>query len=128
MKLVVSDTKTGKSYQKDMTPEQESTVIGKKLGEEIDGGMFGAAGYKFKLSGGSDTSGFPMRKDVGGATKRQILLTKGVGFHTKRNGERRRKMVHGNTYSSDMMQINCVVTAAGTAPLDQLFPKQEKKS
>jgi small subunit ribosomal protein S6e len=128
MKLVVSDAKTGKTYQKDMTPEQESTVIGKKVGEEIEGGIFGAAGYKFKLSGGSDKSGFPMRKDVSGANKRQILLTNGVGFHTKRNGERRRKMVHGNTYSSEVMQINCVVTTAGTAPLEQLFPKQEKKS
>ncbi|HLD59593.1 MAG TPA: S6e family ribosomal protein [Candidatus Bilamarchaeaceae archaeon] len=144
MRVVISDPKTGKSYQKEIPAEQDVSLVGKKIGEKIDGGLFGAAGYTLEFTGGSDKSGFPMRRDVVGARKGKILLTKGVGFKTKGSkkkkkgegkkilkipkGQRRRKMVHGNTFSAEIMQVNCKVTTWGASPLDQLFPKTEKKS
>ncbi len=34
----------------------------KKIGELINGGLIGFPNYEFEITGGSDASGFPMRK------------------------------------------------------------------
>jgi len=127
MRIVISDPKSGKSFQAELSKEQQVLVIGKRMGEVIDGGMFGAAGYQLELTGGSDSSGFPMRKDVPGQRKASLLVTEGVGFHTKRSGERRRKMLRGNNFTADTAQVNTKVVTAGATPLDQIFVKAEEK-
>lgn len=127
MRIVIADPKSGKSFQTELPKEKEAQISGKKIGETIEGGLVGAAGYTLELTGGSDNSGFPMRKDVSGSRKEGLLLTEGTGFHTKRSGERRRKMVRGNTYSSDIIQVNAKVVKAGPTPLDELFKTEEKK-
>jgi len=125
MRIVISDPKSGKSFQSEVSKEQEAQIVGKRIGEKLDGGIVGAAGYQLELTGGSDGSGFPMRSDIPGQRKISALITEGVGFHTKRSGERRRKMVRGNTYSSDIMQVNAKVATPGATPLDQIFVKAE---
>ena len=80
-----------------------------------------------KLTGGSDGSGFPMSEEVHGSAKKLILTSDGVGFNATRSGERRRKYVRGNTYSTEIVQVNTMVKTAGASPLEQLFPKAEKK-
>jgi small subunit ribosomal protein S6e len=125
MKIVISDTKTGKSYQADVEKGKELGLIGKKMGETIDGGMFGAAGYSFVITGGSDTSGFPMRKDIAENRKVTALIAEGPGFRPKRQGERKKKMLRGNTVSQDTAQVNMKVAQAGPTALEQLFPKKE---
>ena len=130
MRIVVSDKKTGKSYNVEVAKEMESALNGKKIGERIDGGMLGAAGFSFEITGGSDKSGFPMRRDVPGGKKARLLLSKGVGFRATEKGERRRMLVRGNAVSADIIQLNTVVMDYGTADLTVLFPpvkKEEKK-
>ena len=127
MRIEISDPKEGKSYQSELPKEQEVAIVGKKLGEQIDGGLVGAAGYSLELTGGSDASGFPMRKDIPGTRKMKALLTEGVGFHTKRKGERRRKVIRGNSFSPDMVQVNAKVVTAGPTPLSELFGAKEEK-
>ena len=127
MRIVISDPKTGKSYQAEVSKEHEAHIAGKKIGDRLDGGVLGAAGYQFEFTGGSDSSGFPMREEIPGQRKAAVLVSEGVGFHTKRSGERQRRMMRGNTFSADTAQVNAKVVAAGAAPLEQLFPKAEKK-
>ncbi len=124
---MISDPKTGKSYQAELSKEQEAQIAGRKIGDKLDGGILGAAGYQLEFTGGSDGSGFPMREDIPGQRKVSALVTEGVGFHTSRNGERQRRMLRGNTYSQDMAQVNAKVVTAGATPLEQIFPKAEKK-
>ncbi len=126
MRIVISES-NGKSHQTELPKDKESVLAGKKVGDELDGNLVGAAGYTLKLTGGSDGSGFPMREEVHGSAKKVILTSDGVGFHATHNGERRRKYVRGNTYSSEIVQVNASVKTAGASPLDQLFPKAEKK-
>jgi len=126
MRIVISES-SGKSYQLELPKDKEANVVGKKVGDELEGNLIGAAGYTLELRGGSDGSGFPMRKEVHGSAKKMILISDGVGFHAGRNGERRRKYVRGNTYSAEIVQINVVVKKPGATGLDQLFPKAEKK-
>jgi small subunit ribosomal protein S6e len=127
MHLIISDTKTGKSYKAEIPKEKESEIVGKKIGDKIEGGIIGAAGYELELTGGSDDSGFPMRDDVAGPKKMKVLLTKGVGFRAKEKGERRRKMVRGDAYSAGITEVNAKIVKAGPASLDELFKKEEEK-
>jgi small subunit ribosomal protein S6e len=125
MKLVISD-KTGKSYQTELDKGRETVIVGKKIGETVDGGAFGAAGYMFEVTGGSDVSGFPMRKDIPGTRKLAAVITDGVGFNSDAPGQRKKKMVRGNQVGDDTAQVNLKVTTPGATPLEQLFPKKEE--
>ena len=127
MQIIISESKSGKSYKVDIPKDKEAELVGKKVGDRIDGGVFGAAGYELELTGGSDDSGFPMRTDVAGSRKIKALLTEGTGFHAKEKGQRRRKIVRGDTYSSEITQVNAKVIKAGPVSLDELFKKEEKE-
>ncbi|MBI5228399.1 30S ribosomal protein S6e [Candidatus Micrarchaeota archaeon] len=124
MRIVISEA-TGKSYQAEIPKDKEAMIAGKKIGEKIEGNLVGAAGYMLQLTGGSDGSGFPMREEVAGSARKSILTSDGVGMKAERKGERKRKNLRGNTYSSEIMQVNAKVVAGGATPLEQLFPKKE---
>lgn len=127
MKAVVSDPKTGKSYQLELDKAKESSLVGKKIGEKIDGGALGLAGYSLEIRGGSDSSGFPMRKDVSGTRKLAAILTKGVGYRAKMKGARKKKTLRGNTIAADTVQVNFRISEYGAAKPEELFPPKEKK-
>lgn len=126
MKLVVSDAKTGRTVQVEVPEEKRSLVSGKRIGDEISGDDFGLAGYTLRLTGGSDDSGFPMKKNISGARKLSSLVSGGPGFKPKLKGQRKKKMFRGDTYSSEITQVNSIVSKPGAQPLDALFPKEEK--
>ncbi len=126
MRIVISEA-SGKSYQVELPKDKEAMLVGKKVGDELDGNLVGAAGYMLELTGGSDNSGFAMRVEVHGSAKKMILTSEGVGFKAERHGGRSRRYVRGNTYSVEIVQVNTKVKKAGAAPLEQLFPKAEKK-
>ena len=130
MKLVVSDPKTGKTVQVDVPEDKRVLIAGKKIGDELAGDDFGLAGYTLKLTGGSDDSGFPMRASISGARKLKSLVSGGPGFKPKLKGQRKKKMFRGDTYSSEITQINSMVVKAGAEPLDSFKsekPKEEGK-
>lgn len=130
MKAVISDPKTGKSYQKELDKGADSALIGKKIGDKVDGGILGAGGYALEIRGGSDTSGFPMRRDISGSRKMKPLLSGGTGYRPKMKGVRKKKTVRGNAISADTVQVNLKVLEYGAAKLEEIFPqakKEEKK-
>jgi small subunit ribosomal protein S6e len=125
-KLVVSDPKTKKTYQKEVS-QKESGLLNRKIGEKIKGDFLGLSGYEIEITGGSDKQGFPMRPDIQGVARKRVLLTGGPGFHPKQKGERRRKSVRGNTISQDIVQVNAKIVKHGAKKLEQIFGKKEKK-
>ncbi len=122
-KLVISHGNKSWQTEKD---QKDCPIAGKKIGEAIDGSVIGLDGYVLEIMGGADNDGFPMRKDVEGVTRRQIVLKGGVGYKPKYRGTRKRKTVRGNTISSDIVQVNLKVTKAGAKPLKEMFVKKEK--
>ena len=126
MKVVIS-SKDGKTYVVELPKEKESLLYGTTIGQAIDGSLIGAAGYKFKMTGGSDKYGFPMRPDVSGTGKKRIFLSDPPGFHPKRKGEKKRKMVRGNTISEIISQVNLIVSEIGQTKLSDLFGRKEEK-
>ena len=127
-KIVVSDPKTRKAYQKEVE-QGASGLVGRKMGETVKADFLGLPGFEMRITGGSDKEGFPMRADVEGPGRKRIVLAGGVGFHSQRKGQRKRKGVRGNIVSTDTVQINAVVVKAGTAQIEQVLgkPKEEKK-
>jgi small subunit ribosomal protein S6e len=105
-KIVISDPETGTSKSVESEGSRAAPLIGRKLGEIIDGSVVGMSGYKLKITGGSDRDGFPMRPNVHGGVRAGVILTKGIGFHPSREGERRRKTLRGKTITEDIIQIN----------------------
>jgi small subunit ribosomal protein S6e len=126
-KLVVSDPKTRKTYQKEVS-QKESGLLNRKIGDKVKGDFLGLAGYELQVTGGSDKQGFPMRPEMQGAARKRVLLRGGPGFHPKQKGERRRKSVRGNVISPDIAQVNAKIVKHGTKKLEQIFGKKEEKS
>lgn len=123
-KLNISDPTTGKTHKKLLKDDECKPLMGKKVGEKVNGTTIGLADYELQVMGGSDFCGFPMRKDVDGTMRKKILLTKGVGIRNQEQGLRRRKNVAGNTIYAKTVQVNLLVTKKGSAPL----PENEKKA
>lgn len=117
MEFKVVIAKDGKSVQREVKDDQAEVFLNKKIGETITGDGFGLPGYEFLIAGGSDRAGFPMRKDVRGAGRKQILAVKGIGVRKKRHGQRQRKTVSGNTIYAETAQINLKVLKAGKEDL-----------
>jgi small subunit ribosomal protein S6e len=94
-----------------------------KIGDTIKGGLIGFPNYEFQITGGSDASGFPMRKDVHGPVKKKILVSKrGIGYKPLRKGQKKRKTVRGNEITSDMTLINLKIVKYGES---ELFKSEE---
>jgi small subunit ribosomal protein S6e len=94
------------AWQIRINDERTNAFLGLKIGDEVSGEILGLKGVKLVITGGSDISGFPMRPDIPGPVKKRALLSGPPGFHPKEDGERRRKMVRGNTIAHDIVQIN----------------------
>ena len=122
-KFVISHV--GKSYQVEKD-QKDCPVLEKKIGDTIPATFLGLDGYELEMTGGSDKDGFPMRKDIEGTVRKKIIVTKGVGFKADRKGLRRRKLLRGNTISTDISQINCKVVKAGAKSFEEIFGKVEK--
>jgi small subunit ribosomal protein S6e len=127
-KLVLSDAKAGRAYNVSVSGGSASAFLGKRIGDEVDGGPVGLGGYRMKITGGSDRNGTPMRGDLPGMARKRLLLSGGVGFHPRLEGERRRKMTRGNEITPDFVQINACVTTYGEKALGEYFKKGEEKA
>jgi small subunit ribosomal protein S6e len=128
-KLIVSDPGTGKSTVSEIEGSRAQALIGRSLGENIDGSALGIAPTKLRISGGCDKNGVPMRADVHGGAKKYIVLSSGPGFRPTRHGERRRKLVRGRTITDETYQINFTIRKEGApeAPSQPQAPKPESK-
>jgi small subunit ribosomal protein S6e len=126
-KLNIGDPKTGKSYKLEVKDDQAKPLIGKYIGEKIRGEIIDLTGYEFEITGGSDYCGFPMRRDVRGPARKRVLITGGVGLHSKRKGMRKRRTVAGSTIHEKTSQINLKILKMGAKPLVEEPKKEEKK-
>jgi small subunit ribosomal protein S6e len=95
---------------------QAVPLIGRKLGELIDGSVAKMRGHKLKITGGSDKDGFPMRPNIHGGVRIGAILSEGVGFHSSQKGERQRKTLRGNVITEEIVQINMKIVEKPEKP------------
>jgi len=123
-KLVISDPKTGRSYQRELKGAEAGKFRNQVIGDEVDGSAIGLSGYKLAITGGSDKCGFPMKKGVHGTRRPKILLAGGVGYNPKKE-VRKRKRVRGEQVGDDVVQVNAKITAYGKKGVEELLGASE---
>jgi small subunit ribosomal protein S6e len=88
----------------------------KRMGQEVPGDSIGDEfkGYIFKITGGNDKQGFPMKQGVLLPTRVKLLLSKGHScYRPRRTGERKRKSVRGCIVGADLAVLSLVVVKQG---------------
>lgn len=120
-KCVVNDPASAKSFSVPVKGHHANALVGKKVGDELDGLYVKLPGYRLQITGGSDKEGFAMRPDLSGIARRRILAVEGHGFHPERHGLRRRRSARGNTITLDIVQVNLKVIKAGGKPIPDML-------
>jgi len=117
MKLNLSFPATG--CQKVLEIEDEKrlrAIYDKRMSHEVDGEHISDdfKGYIFRITGGNDKQGFPMKQGVLTSTRVSILMSKGAScLRPRKRGERKRKSVRGCVVSADLAVVNMVVVKKG---------------
>jgi small subunit ribosomal protein S6e len=126
-KIVVSDPETGTSKIVELQEARAAPLIGKRIGEIMDGAVADLPGHKVQVMGGSDKDGFPMRPSVHGGVRRRIVLSGGVGFNPTTEGLRRRKTIRGNVITDEIVQINMKITEKPKQAKEGKKPKEKRE-
>ena len=126
MPLKLNISEKGKAWKLEVS---EETLSGKSVGDKFNGKDIKPEleGYELEITGGSDSAGFPLSKDVEGLGLKGVLLKKGWGMRDSTEGLRLRKTVRGKTLSETTAQVNIKVLKAGSKKLEEIFPDQAKK-
>ena len=117
-KVIVSDPEAGTSKIVELEEARAAPFIGRKIGESVDGAVVDLPAHKLRITGGSDRDGVPIRPNVHGGVRRNVILSGGVGFNPQRKGERRRKTVRGNIITDEIVQINTKITEKPKKPAE----------
>jgi small subunit ribosomal protein S6e len=91
-----------------------------RLAAEVDGECLGDdfKGYRFRISGGNDKQGFPMKQGVLTSSRVRLLLGAGHScFRERRVGMRKRKSVRGCIVSGDIAVIHLVIVKKGESEI-----------
>jgi len=100
-----------------------SCFYDKRMGNEVEGGELDDQfkGYTFKITGGNDKDGFPMKQGVMVKGRVRLLLSKGHStYRPRRAGERKRKSVRGCIVGPDLAVVSLAITKVGDSPIEGL--------
>jgi len=110
---------------------QLRALYDKRMSHEVEGEVLGEQfkGYIFRISGGNDKQGFPMKQGVLTNQRVRLLLSDGHScYRIRRRGERKRKSVRGCIVSGDLSVVNLVVVKKGEQEIpgltDKYIPKR----
>ena len=123
--VVVGDPDEGTTYAVDVDGQDANRFVGRSVGETVDGDAVGLGGYELEITGGSDTSGRPMREDVSGTETAAVLLEGGVGFDPTVDGEQKRVTVRGAEISGETRQINAKIVGRGEESVEDVLGGDE---
>lgn len=131
MKLNIANPATGAQKTFDIEDERRLRVFyDKRISAEVSGDTVGDEfkGYIFKITGGNDKQGFPMKQGVLLPHRVRILLSEGHScYKARRTGERKRKSVRGCIVGPDLAAISLVVVKQGESDIPGLTDVQVPK-
>jgi small subunit ribosomal protein S6e len=131
MKLNISFPANGTQKLIEIDDERKLRVfMERRMGQEVPGDSVGEEfkGYTFKITGGNDKQGFPMKQGVMHPTRVRLLLSKGHScYRPRRDGERRRKSVRGCIVAADLSVLALAIVKKGDGEIPGLTDKVEPK-
>ena len=95
----------------------------KRMGMEVDAATLGDEwkGYVFRITGGNDKQGFPMKQGVLTQGRVRLLLGKGHScYRQRRTGERKRKSVRGCIVDGNLSVLSMTIVKKGDAEIPGL--------
>merc|ERR1711881_389795 len=95
----------------------------KRMGQEVDAATLGDEwkGYVFRITGGNDKQGFPMKQGVLTQGRVRLLLSKGHScYRQRRAGERKPKSVRGCIVDGNLSVISVVIVKKGDSDIPGL--------
>merc|ERR1712066_1220555 len=96
-------------------------VAGDSLGEQF-------AGYVFRISGGNDKQGFPMKQGILCNNRVRLLFKKGMScYRERRKGCRKRKSVRGCVVGPDLATLSLILVKKGAEELPGLTDDQRPR-
>jgi small subunit ribosomal protein S6e len=117
MKLHIAYPTTGCQKVVEIDDERKLRAFyDKRISHEVDGIHVGEnfKGYIFKITGGNDKQGFPMKQGVLTSQRVRLLMAEGHScYRPRKRGERKRKSVRGCIVSGDLSVLNLVVVKKG---------------
>lgn len=103
----------------------------KKIAQEVPADSIGDEwkGYVFRITGGNDKQGFPMKQGVLLPYRVKLLLSAGHScYRPRRTGERKRKSVRGCIVGPDIAVLSVVIVKQGEGDVagltDNVLPKR----
>mmetsp|Transcript_10189 Transcript_10189/g.15446 ORF Transcript_10189/g.15446 Transcript_10189/m.15446 type:complete len:251 (+) Transcript_10189:125-877(+) len=128
MKLNIANPAKGTQKKIDIDDENRLHLFyDRRLAEEVDGDALGDEfkGYVFKITGGNDKDGFPMRQGVLLNKRVKLLLRRGMPcYKAKRKGDRKRKAVRGCIVGPDIVALSLTIVKRGEQELPGLTDTQ----
>jgi len=98
----------------------------KRMAQEVEGDSLGDEwkGYIFRVTGGNDKQGFPMKQGVLTNGRVRLLLGKGHScYRQRRKGERKRKSVRGCIVDSNLSVLSLIIVKKGDGEVEGLTDK-----
>ncbi|EPQ50893.1 ribosomal protein S6e [Gloeophyllum trabeum ATCC 11539] len=132
MKLNIANPATGQQKLIDIDDEKRIRVFyDKKISNEVPADSIGDEwkGYMFRITGGNDKQGFPMKQGVLLPHRVRLLLSDGHScYRPRRTGERKRKSVRGCIVGPDIAVLSLVIIKQGENEIpgltDTVLPKR----
>merc|ERR1712093_445483 len=130
MKLNISFPANGSQKLIEIEDDRKLRVfMDKRMGQEVPGDSVGDEfkGYIFRITGGNDKQGFPMKQGVMINKRVKLLLSDGHScYRPRRSGERKRKSVRGCIVDMDMSALAIVKKGDEDIPglTDVVHPKR----
>ncbi|KAF6764424.1 40s ribosomal protein s6-b [Ephemerocybe angulata] len=132
MKFNIANPATGAQKLIDIDEERRYRfVYDKKMSQEVPGDSLGDEwkGYIFRITGGNDKQGFPMKQGVLVPYRVSLLLADGHScYRARRTGERKRKSVRGCIVGPDIAVLSLVIVKQGEQDIpgltDVVLPKR----
>ena len=132
MKLNISYPANGSQKLIEVEDDRKLRVfMDRRMGQEVPGDSVGDEfkGYVFKITGGNDKQGFPMKQGVMHPTRVRLLLSEGHScYRPRRTGERKRKSVRGCIVGMDLSVLALAIVKQGDNDIpgltDTVHPKR----